>query len=103
MYSEQISVSMTSGSASLTVSGSPAALMQGDALILAGNWYEVTAHTGATITVQPAYAGASQSGSVTLVRFASSQATPSQRLRAEHELDKLTQKLGQELIHFLSN
>lgn len=102
-YSEQVSTIATAGSANVTLSGSPAPLMQGDALILAGSWYEVVSQTGTTAVIQPAYSGPGQSAMGTLIRFASAQASPALRLRAEYELDKLTQKLGQELIHFLSN
>lgn len=104
-YTEHVTLSITTG-ATITsqLVGASAPLVKGDALVIDGVWCEVAGQTGVNAELRVAYTGLSQtSASALLIRFASSSAPPSLRLRAEYHHDKLRQKLGEELIHFLTN
>lgn len=101
MYSIAVTVSVNGGTA--TLSTTPAiAPMPGDALLVNHEWCEVVGVSGSTLTLYGPYSGGNYTGPATLLQCASSYASPALRLRAEYEAGKLEQKLGGELIDFLT-
>ena len=101
MYSIAVTVSVNGGTA--TLSTTPAiAPMPGDALLVNHEWCEVVGVSGSTLTLYGPYSGGNYTGPATLLQCASSNTTPALRLRAEYEAGKLEQKLGGELIDFLT-
>ena len=101
MYSIAVTVSVNGGTA--TLSTTPAiAPMPGDALLVNHEWCEVVGVSGSTLTLYGPYSGGNYTGPATLLQCASSNTTPALRLRAEYEAGKLEQKLGSELIDFLT-
>lgn len=75
----------------------------GDAWVINGRWYEIVAITGNGSTIYPVYSDPSGQVPGTLLRIISSGTLPSLRVRLDCELEKVDQKLGQELKHFLEN
>ncbi len=104
-YSETVTVTIDAGASSTSqFSGATAPAQAGDALVVGGVWSEISGQSGGNLTLRAPYAGAAQaSASALLVRFSSSNASPSLRQRAEYQYDKLRQKLGEELVHFLTH
>lgn len=103
-YSDIITITLQVGSSTAVCSVAPMVSPQpGDAVVVDSKWYEVVSAVGVNVTLQQPNTGAAYSGPALLIRFASSDAPPSLRLRAEYEMDKLLQKCGQELVHFLTH
>ena len=104
-YSEIVTVSLASGaSATSQFSGAAAPAQAGDALVVGGVWCEISGQSGGVVNLVSPFAGATQTtAAALLIRFSSSNATPSLRQRAEYQYDKLRQKLGEELVHFLTH
>lgn len=101
MYSTIVTVTINGSTA--TLSATPdVPPMQGDALLVNHEWCEVSSVNGAVLTLFSAYSGGSYTGQAILLQCASSYASPTLRLRAEYEFNKLEQKFGTELIDFLT-
>ena len=101
MYSTAVTVTINGGT--VTLATTPAiAPMPGDALLVNHEWCEVVGVSGSTLTLYGPYSGGNYTGPATLLQCTSSNTTPALRLRAEYEADKLGQKLGSELIDFLT-